>query len=106
MRHVGLVSIGSYEHISGMVMAGHMSNEVIRAFILKALMPLVFIRTFPSCLTVEKEEELKELIIPTYQITLLVHARCHKRKDIITFTEPPVLHYFNSHPDLWHDVRA
>ena len=48
MRHVGLVSIGSYEHISGMVMAVHMSNEVIRAFILKALMPLVFIRTFPS----------------------------------------------------------
>ena len=48
MRHVGQVSIGSYEHISGMVMAGHMSNEVIRAFILKALMPLVFIRTFPS----------------------------------------------------------
>ena len=41
-------------------MAGHMSNEVIRAFILKAfilkaltlkaLMPLVFIRTFPSSL--------------------------------------------------------
>ena len=50
MRHVGLVSTGSYEHISGMVMAGHMSNEVIRAFILKALMPLVFIRTFPSSL--------------------------------------------------------
>ena len=33
-----------------MVMAGHMSNEVIRALILKALMPLVFIRTFPSSL--------------------------------------------------------
>ena len=48
MRHVGQVGIGSYEHISGMVIAGHMSNEVIRAFILKALMPLVFIRTFPS----------------------------------------------------------
>ena len=49
MRHVGRVSIGSYEHISDMVMVGHMSNEVIRAFILlKALMPLVFIRTFPS----------------------------------------------------------
>ena len=46
MRHVGQVSIGSYEHISGMVMAGHMSIEGIRAFILKALMPLVFIRTF------------------------------------------------------------
>ena len=40
--------ISSYEHISGMVMAGHMSIEAIRAFILKALMPLVFIRTFPS----------------------------------------------------------
>ena len=52
MRHVGQVSIGSYEHISGMVMAGHMSNEVIRAFILKALMPLVFIRTFPSSFSV------------------------------------------------------
>ena len=50
MRHVGLVSIGSYEHIRGMVMAGHMSNEVISAFILKAFMPLVFIRTFPSSL--------------------------------------------------------
>ena len=48
MRHVGQVGIGSYEHISGMVMAGHMSIEAIRAFILKALMPLVFIRTFPS----------------------------------------------------------
>ena len=45
---MGQVSIGSYEHISGRVMAGHMSNEVIRALILKALMPLVFIRTFPS----------------------------------------------------------
>ena len=63
------------------------------------------IRSVP-CLTVEKEEELKELIIPTYQITLLVHARCHKRKDIITFTEPSILHYFNSDPHLWHDVRA
>ena len=51
MRQVGQVSIGSYEHISGMVIAGHMSNEVIRAFILKALMPLVFIRTFPSSFT-------------------------------------------------------
>ena len=59
MTHVGQVSTGSYEHnetvrhlyehISGMVMAGLLSNEVIRAFILKALMPLVFIRTFPSC---------------------------------------------------------
>ena len=53
MRHVGQVSIGSYEHISGMVMAGHMSYEVIRAFILKALMLLVFIRTFPSSLLLE-----------------------------------------------------
>ena len=31
MRQVGQVSIGSYEHISGMVIAGHMSNEVITA---------------------------------------------------------------------------
>ena len=53
MRHVGQVGIGSYEHISGMVMAVHMSNEVIRAFILKALMLLVFIRTFPSSLLLE-----------------------------------------------------
>ena len=45
---MGQVGIGSYEHISGIVMASPMSNEVIRAFILKALMPLVFIRTFPS----------------------------------------------------------
>ena len=52
MRHVGQVGIGSYEHISGIGMASPMSNEVIRAFILKALMPLVFIRTFPSSLTV------------------------------------------------------
>ena len=48
MRHVGLVSIGSYEHISGMVMTVHMSNEVIRAFILKALMPLVVLEIQPS----------------------------------------------------------
>ena len=48
MRHVGQVSIGSYEHISGMVMAGHMSNEVIRALILKALMPLVVLEIQPS----------------------------------------------------------
>ena len=47
---MGQVSSGSYEHTSGMVMVGYMSNEVIRAFILKALMQLVFIRTFPSCL--------------------------------------------------------
>ena len=45
---MGQVSIGSYEHISGMVMAGHKGNGVISAFILKVLMPLVFIRTFPS----------------------------------------------------------
>ena len=50
VRHVGQVGIGSYEHICDMVMVGHMSIEVIRAFILKALMPLVFIRTFPSSL--------------------------------------------------------
>ena len=37
-----------FMHISGIDMAGHMNNEVIRAFILKALMLLVFIRTFPS----------------------------------------------------------
>ena len=37
MRHVGQVSIRSNEHISAIVMAGHMSKAVIRAFILKAL---------------------------------------------------------------------
>ena len=58
MRHVGLVSIGSYEHISGMVMTVHMSNEVIRAFILKALMPLVFIRTFPSSFVMMAMDQL------------------------------------------------
>ena len=46
---VGQVSIGSYEQISGIVMVGHMSNVVIMALILKALIPLVLIRTFPSC---------------------------------------------------------
>ena len=50
MRHVGQICIWSYERLCGMDIAGHMSNEVIRAFILKALMPLVFIRTFPSSL--------------------------------------------------------
>ena len=48
MRHVGQVGIGSYEHISGMVMAGHMSIEVIRAFILKALMPLGILKDISS----------------------------------------------------------
>ena len=60
MRHVGQVGIGSYEHISGMVMVGHMSIEVIRAFIPKALMPLVFIRTFPSCLNFDGSRKKKK----------------------------------------------
>ena len=59
---MGQVSIGSYEHISGMVMAGHMSIEVIRAFILKALMPLVFIRTFPSSFYFFLMENVAEFI--------------------------------------------
>ena len=48
MKHVGQGSIKSYVQISGMVMADHISNKFIRAFILKALMPVVFIRTFPT----------------------------------------------------------
>ena len=58
MRHLGQVGFGSYEQISGIVMAGHMSIEVIRAFISKALMPLVFIRTFPSSFLFPRESRL------------------------------------------------
>ena len=64
---MGQVGIGSYEQV---VMAGHMSIEDIRAFILKALMPQVFIRTFPSSL-IRVPIKFKTSQIATYMADLI-----------------------------------